>query len=127
MSSDGHATAVTLYNGTIEWSLHGKLHRLDGPAVIYGNEEKQWWVEGKLHRLNGPAIEWPNGTKEWYANGKLHRLDGPAVEWTGGREQWWVDDTQCLQADYPKHVISYLLDCSHAMAQEIIMMLKECS
>ena len=29
---------------------------------------KCWTLNGKYHREDGPAIEWPNGQKEWYLN-----------------------------------------------------------
>ena len=38
------------------WNFDCKLHRLDGPAIIYETDkEYSWWVDGKLHRLDGPA------------------------------------------------------------------------
>ena len=32
--------------GTIRWVQDGKLHRLDGPAIIYSDEEKTWAING---------------------------------------------------------------------------------
>jgi hypothetical protein len=32
----------------------------------FGIEE--WWIHGKLHRIDGPAIEYPSGRKEWWIN-----------------------------------------------------------
>ena len=40
----------TNFTGIIEWS----------------NGTKQWLVNGKLHRLDGPAIEHYSGSKYWY-------------------------------------------------------------
>ena len=57
-------------NGTKEWYLDGKLHRVDGPAFEYSNGYKEWYLNGKRHREDGPAIEGANGTKAWYLNGK---------------------------------------------------------
>lgn len=60
-----------------------KLHREDGPAVIYpeglygGSHE--WYINGIRHRTDGPAIIWGDGDYNYYNNGRLHRLDGPAV------------------------------------------------
>jgi len=62
----------------------GKLHRLDGPALIYGISKENpngtyhaYYLNGKLHRLDGPAIiygiskENPNGRYHmYYINGK---------------------------------------------------------
>jgi len=67
--------------GTKEWSVDGKLHRLDGPAVEYSNGWKHWFVNGKRHRLDGPAIEYPDGHKEWYIFGKEY-LDKELYEVT---------------------------------------------
>ena len=76
--------------GTKLWSLDGKRHRLDGPAIEYAHGTKKWFVDGKRHRLDGPAIEWANGSKSWWVDGKRHRLDGPAVEYANGYKEWWV-------------------------------------
>ena len=35
-----------------------------------GNGNKQWTLNGKRHRADGPAIEWADGDKAWYLNGK---------------------------------------------------------
>jgi hypothetical protein len=57
-------------NGTKSWTLNGKYHREDGPAVEWTDGSKEWWINGEYHREDGPAIEYPNGTKQWYLNGK---------------------------------------------------------
>lgn len=51
--------------------FYKKIHRLNGPAVIYYDGRKEWWVHGKRHRLNGPAIIYPDGSRSWYKNGEL--------------------------------------------------------
>jgi hypothetical protein len=33
-------------DGYKAWYLNGKLHRTDGPAVIWINDYKQYWVNG---------------------------------------------------------------------------------
>lgn len=48
-----------------------------------------WKVNGKLHRLDGPAVISPDGTQIWYWNDAIHRLDGPAVIWDNGAQEWW--------------------------------------
>ena len=30
--------------------------------------EKCWTLKGKLHREDGPAVEYPNGEKYWFLN-----------------------------------------------------------
>ena len=57
-------------NGDIKWYLDGKLHRVDGPAIIRANGDQEWYLDGKRHRVDGPAITYANGDKEWYLNGK---------------------------------------------------------
>lgn len=42
--SDGHNIDTI---GNQHWYLDGKLHREDGPAVIYFNNDKEWWINGK--------------------------------------------------------------------------------
>jgi hypothetical protein len=37
---------------------------------IIPNWTKRWTLNGKLHREDGPAVEWPNGQKEWYLHGE---------------------------------------------------------
>ena len=38
-----------------EYKLHGKIHRVDGPAIISQLGE-MWMINGIFHRLCGPAI-----------------------------------------------------------------------
>jgi hypothetical protein len=38
--------------------------------IIYANGTQEWWVNGKWHRLDGPAIIWADGTQEWWVNDK---------------------------------------------------------
>ena len=52
---------------------------------------KEWWLDGKLHRVDEYTFKWPDGTRVWYLNGKLHRVDGPAVERSNGTKEWWLD------------------------------------
>jgi len=40
-------TVRTKLRDRIEYRLHGKLHREDGPAIEYSNGFKQWWLNGK--------------------------------------------------------------------------------
>lgn len=54
----------------------------------YGN--KTWFEGGKIHRVDGPAMMY-NGARSWYKHGKLHRRDGPAVVDAMGHKRWYVD------------------------------------
>ena len=62
------------HNGTKYWYQNDKLHRDNGPAVIYNDGEKRWYINGKLHRENGPAIIYPDGSKKWYIKDKFIKL-----------------------------------------------------
>ena len=61
------------------WYHLGKLHRDNGPAVIWSNGTQEWYQNGLLHRDNDlPAIIRANGDQQWFQNGKCHRDNGPA-------------------------------------------------
>jgi hypothetical protein len=44
-------------SGAIMYTHDGLLHREDGPACEYSNEDKEWRFNGRFHRLDGPALE----------------------------------------------------------------------
>lgn len=70
-------------DGSKFYYQYGKLHRENGPAIIYPWGDEYWYYRGRLHRKNGPAVITGQETK-YYHNGKLHRDDGPAVISKGG-------------------------------------------
>ena len=78
-------------DGKTECFHNGKLHKEDGPAVIYAKGMQKWFINGELHRDGGPAVIKSNGTEEWYQHGNRHRIGGPAVTTLKGRWEWWVD------------------------------------
>jgi hypothetical protein len=54
----------------------------DGRGNLLGESKEptlEWWVKGKLHRLDGPAVVESDGTVEWWMNseqifdGELYR------------------------------------------------------
>jgi len=57
------------YSDRIEYTLNGRLHRENEPAIEYQDGSRYWYRNGKLHREDGPAVEYDDGTKEWYING----------------------------------------------------------
>ena len=105
-----------------EWWYCGRLHRIDGPAMIHpgpipsrvdflGDDSIEmsfvnheatnweiWYVNGKLHRTDGPAVISRKNNiildQFWYVNGKLHRTDGPAIE---------IDNKKCWYLNGKKH------------------------
>ena len=60
--------------------------------VEWHDGTKEWYVNRKLHRVDGPAWECVDGSKSWWLNGKRHRVDGPAIEYADGEKQWWLND-----------------------------------
>lgn len=36
-------------NGCQNWFKNGKLHRIDGPVVIYATGNQYWYQNGKVH------------------------------------------------------------------------------
>ena len=55
---------------------------------------------GRLHREDGPAIVYANGYQEWYQNGRRHRVDGPAIEYANGAQEWWIHGVEYTQREY---------------------------
>ena len=91
---------VTVDQRATKWTLNGKLHREDGPAIEYASGTKCWYINGMLHREDGPAIERADGDKFWYINDKLHRTDGPACEYANGDKDWYIDDRQLTEGQF---------------------------
>ena len=48
--------------------------------------------EGKLHRVNGPALVWDNGDYVWYYTNQRHRYYGSARCWCGDVQYWIFDE-----------------------------------
>ena len=91
-------------NGHKYWLLNGELHRTDGPAVEYANEDKIWYSNGKVHRADGPAIERANGSKSWYLNGDMLSEE----EWTytvrQNKLRSFLDTLIHIDSDNFKHI-----------------------
>ena len=52
-----------------EYRKGGKLHRNNGPAIIYADGSKEWWLNGERHRKGGPAIVHADGTERYFIHG----------------------------------------------------------
>lgn len=65
--------------------MSNKIHQ-----ITY-KSRTEFRVNGKLHREDGPAVIWNDGTENWYQNGRLHREDGPARTWYDGSTTWYID------------------------------------
>jgi hypothetical protein len=94
----------TLDDGSERWELDNKLHRDDGPALIFPDGTKTWYRHGAIHRDGGPAVEMAHGTKKWFQNGQEHREDGPAIEYDDGRPGKWYFRGQLHREDGPAMV-----------------------
>ncbi len=72
--------------------------------IVEVYEDRTYWMngDGKLHRTDGPAIIYSNGVNLWYQYGKLHRTDGPAVEYTHGVKLWYIDDIRFTKKEFKK-------------------------
>jgi len=84
-------TTIVKKGGTQVWYINDKIHREDGPAIIWASGAKSWWINDKFHREDGPAVIWANGTQEWWINDKRHREDGPAILWANGSKKWFIN------------------------------------
>ena len=82
------------------YNSNGKLHRVEGPAIVYPSGAQEWYQNGKLHRIGGPAIIWANGFLEWWQNGQRHREDGPAVVGPTGVKEWYLLDIKYTRQEY---------------------------
>ena len=81
--------------------------------VIKANGTQYWHKNGKLHRENGPAILYPDGLQYWYKNDKLHCEDGPAVLYVSGYHTWWLNGMKYEFDEYIK--IRFPTDCKEKM------------
>lgn len=54
--------------------------------------EEHWRRNGKLHRDDGPALIYSGGEQIYYKNGFVHREDGPAKINFGEDKvnEWWL-------------------------------------
>jgi len=65
---------------------------------VYENGDQVWHLNGKLHREDGPAVIWASGYQEWWLNGNKHREDGPAVIRADGTQVWWLNGKEVTEA-----------------------------
>lgn len=79
----------------IYWS-NGKLHRKDGPAVIYEDGTQEWWLEGIRHRYDGPAIYNPH--KKIVVNIKHGKIENQVSTYYGGLVEIFIDPAILIEA-----------------------------
>lgn len=62
------------------WLYNGFLHREGGPAQTWENGNEEWYIHGRHHRLDGPAIvDVVHSFKGWFING--HIITGKIHDW----------------------------------------------
>jgi len=71
------------------YNSKGKLHRLDGPTVIYYYKSgeirgERYYINGKYHRLNGPAVIL------YFKSGEIRG------------EYYWINNKYYLKEDFYK-------------------------
>jgi len=91
-------------DNNIKWYINDKVHKEDGPAVIWENGKKEWYQNGKRHRIDGPAIIYDSGRTEWYQNDKLHRDDGPAYIHVKGKEKWYLNGIEYSEEEWKNKI-----------------------
>lgn len=100
-------------NGRQIWYRNGKIHRDDGPAIIYLNVMREewyqiginiWYQNGIIHRHDGPAVTHRDGTHEWFHNGARHRLDGPAW-YSKTQTRWFIYGEEQHIVEFRKNTI----------------------
>jgi hypothetical protein len=100
-------------DGSEEWYVNGKRHRIDAPAATYKLNDsimEKWYKNGALHRIGGPAVsrKWIKDShffEGWYRNGKKHREDGPAMTWKSGEKEWYKNG-KLHRTDGPAMILS---------------------
>ncbi len=64
-------TFIITTSGIKKFLFEDKLHREDGPAVIYPSGREEYFRHGKHHNVNGHAVIYQNGTTEYYFEGEI--------------------------------------------------------
>lgn len=103
------------------WSLpDGRLHREDGPAVVFPDGSSVWYQFNLHHREDGPAVQFHNGRCEWWVRGRLHRIVGPARIFPDGTKEWWIDGKEVTEEEHEKFFLDRLAsqeDCRDFVSQ----------
>lgn len=49
-------------DGGRRWLQNGKVHRMDGPVIIWPSDNKSWWVNGeRITEIMGEYYDGPQG------------------------------------------------------------------
>lgn len=118
--------------GDKRWTVFGKLHNENGPAIEFSDGTKAWYMDGLCHRwerdkdtgLFLPAVEWADGSKDWYHYGVSHRdeidpetgLSLPAMILADGSRYHLVNGFRHCEdgpAIYTQYTIQYWINGNH--------------
>jgi hypothetical protein len=91
--------------GTVSWRRRrdGVLHRPDGPALVYANDDRVWYLDGLRHRERGPAQIYATGGRRWWRHGLLHNESGPAViAGDGTSVEYWLEGVRLSAAEWAR-------------------------
>ena len=55
-------------NNIYYFNLIGNIHRIGKPAIEYFDGSKEWVINGKIHRIDGPAYIQGNYIQFWINN-----------------------------------------------------------
>jgi len=67
--------------------------------VKYTSGNQYWYKNSKVHREDGPAVLFADGGQYWCKDGKFHREDGPAIVNVYGN-YWYLDDDYYNKNDF---------------------------
>ena len=63
-------------DGDHVWVKNNAYHRLDGPAIIFGDGSRvHWRRHGEIHRTDGPAIMYHDGECRWFLYDTRYTFD----------------------------------------------------
>jgi hypothetical protein len=97
-----------------------KRRNLKGAVDENGN---QIWTdsEGRLHRLDGAALISQTATECWFHHGIRHREDGPSLSTHGSLDihQWWIKDKEMSKDQW----IQWLKDGKSSLDKKTVLRL----
>jgi hypothetical protein len=64
----------------VTWACeNGAQSQYEGNCVEWRTPCEDSGGHGKIHRENGPAVVWCDGGEEWWTNGQIRRVIWPVV------------------------------------------------
>jgi hypothetical protein len=82
------------------WYLNGLRTQVKNGKEVDQNGNQWWWKDSRLHRDDGPAIIYCDGTKYWYKNGCRHRENGPAVIRPNAEDLFFIHDISLTKEEW---------------------------